>query len=63
MLSSQPQGGFVTRKPTPDISVADRSVQGDGFFSFLFQPNPDPQPGNTRQRGGQPYPQGQQGLW
>jgi hypothetical protein len=63
VLNNQPQGGFVTRKPTADILVADRSVQGDGFFGFFFQPNPDPQPANTRRRGGQPYPQRQQGLW
>jgi hypothetical protein len=63
VLSNQPQGGFVTRKPTADILVADRSVQGDGFFGFFFQPNPAPQPANTRRRGGQPYRQGQQGWW
>jgi hypothetical protein len=57
-----PQGGFVTRKPTVDV-VASRSVQGDGFFGFFFQPNPQPQPANVRQRGGKPHPQGQQGFW
>jgi hypothetical protein len=57
-----PQGGFVTRKPTVDI-LASRSVQGDGFFGFFFQPNPDTQPGNARQRGGQSYRQRQQGWW
>jgi hypothetical protein len=62
VLNNQPQGGFVTRKPTVDI-VASRSVQGDGFFGFFFQPNPQPQPANARQRGGQPYPQRQQGFW
>jgi hypothetical protein len=62
VLNNQPQGGFVTRKPTVDI-VASRSVQGDGFFGFFFQPNPEPQPANARQRGGQPTPQRQQGLW
>src|ERR1700681_2389736 len=45
VLSNQPQGGFITRKPTVDI-VASRSVQGDGFFGFFFQPNPQPQPAN-----------------
>src|SRR5450631_2183387 len=60
VLNNQPQGGFVTRKPTVDI-IASRSVQGDGFFGFFFQPNPDTQPGNARQRGGQPYRQRQQG--
>ena len=60
VLNNQPQGGFVTRKPTPDIQIAGRN---DDFFGFLFQPNPEPQPGNTRRRGGQPYRQGQQGWW
>jgi hypothetical protein len=71
VLSNQPQGGFITRKPTPapDILVADRSVQGNGFFGFFFQPNPAPQPANAPRRGGQPYfqgqpyPQRQQGWW
>jgi hypothetical protein len=61
VLNNQPQGGFVTRKPTADIRVASRN--GDDFFGFFFQRNPDPQPGNTRQRGGQPYRQRQQGWW
>lgn len=61
VLSNQPQGGFITRKPTADILVADRSVQGDGFFGFFFQRNPEPQPVNPRRRGGQPYWQGQHG--
>jgi hypothetical protein len=56
-----PQGGFVTRRPTVDI-VFSRSVQGDGFFGFFFQPNPQPQPANARQRGGQSYPPRQQGF-
>jgi hypothetical protein len=53
VLSNQPQGGFITRKPTPAIDV----VAGrDDFFGFFFQRNPDPQPVDTRRRGGQPYP-------
>jgi len=64
VLNNQPQGGFVTRKPTADIRVVDRN---DDFFGFFFQRNPDPQPGNARRRGGQsypqPYPQRQQGFW
>jgi hypothetical protein len=61
VLSNQPQGGFVTRQPTADIRVADRN--GDDFFGFFFQRNPEPQPGNTRQRGGQYYRQRQPGWW
>ena len=58
VLSNQPQGGFVTRKPTADIGVANR---GDDFFGFMFQRNPDSR--NTGPRGGQYYRQGQQGWW
>ena len=40
VLSSQPQGGFVTRKPTPDVVVADQNFWGDnGGFGFFFQRN------------------------
>ena len=59
VLSHQPQGGFVTRRPT--TVVATRNVrEDDGFFSF-FQSSWDPQPANPRQRGGQPYRPVQQG--
>jgi hypothetical protein len=72
VLNNQPQGGFVTRKPTP-VLVADRNVRSDdGFFSFFSPPrDPEPQPVNTRRRGGgqyqyyqpaQPQPV-QRGLW
>jgi hypothetical protein len=55
VLSNQPQGGFITRKPTVDVLVAsDASNDGWGFF---FGRSPEPQPVNPRQRGGQ---QGQQ---
>lgn len=36
VLSNQPQGGFITRKPTNNIFVADRD---DGFFGFFSQRN------------------------
>ncbi len=70
VLSNQPQGGFITRKPTP-VLVADRNVRDDGFFSFFSpQREPEPQPVNTRRRGAQyqyyqpaqPQPV-QRGLW
>ena len=53
VLSNQPQGGFITRKPTPavDVSVASGSFWGDGGFGSWFQRAPDPPPGNTRRRG------------
>ena len=58
VLSNQPQGGFVTRKPTPDIRVAN---PGDDFFGFMFQRNPDPR--DSRQRSDRYYRQGQQRWW
>jgi hypothetical protein len=53
VLSNQPQGGFITRKPTANVEVA--SGGGGDFFGFLFQRNPEPQPANMRRRGGQIY--------
>jgi lipoprotein-anchoring transpeptidase ErfK/SrfK len=57
VLSNQPQGGFVTRKPTPDIGFANR---GDDFFGFMFQRNPDR---DSRLRSDRYYRQGQQRWW
>ena len=54
VLSNQPQGGFITRKPTADVLVA--SDDGFGFGSF-FQRSWDSQTGDTRRRGGQIYQQ------
>ena len=54
VLNNQPQGGFVTRRPTVEIPVA--SGWGDGGFGFpFFQRSwePQPQPGYIRRRGGQ----------
>lgn len=54
VLSDQPQGGFITRKPTPTY-VAEGSTWGGEGFGFFWQPQPQPQ-ANPRQRGGgQPY--------
>jgi hypothetical protein len=63
VLSNQPQGGFVTRRPTADVLVASDNSWGDNGFGFFFQRNPDPQTGNTRRRGGQYYRPVQQGWW
>ncbi|MFB9268521.1 L,D-transpeptidase [Bradyrhizobium erythrophlei] len=64
VLNNQPQGGFVTRRPTADVTVASRDGWGeDGFGSFFqpnwgFQPvNPPPPPRRSRQI----YPQVQPG--
>ena len=62
VLSDQPQGGFITRKPTPAPEMADSSTWGGDGFGF-FQPwNPQPQTDNPRQRGGQPNYRAQQGY-
>jgi hypothetical protein len=65
VLNNQPQGGFITRQPTPpvDVNVASGNSWGDGGFGFFFQHNPDPQPATTRQRGGQYYRPVQRGWW
>jgi hypothetical protein len=62
VLSNQPQGGFITRKPTVNVEVASGNFWGnDGFFFFQRNPNPqpgsnpNPQPGNMRRGGGQYY--------
>lgn len=63
VLSKQPQGGFVTRKPTvvaPSVSVKSWD-NGGGFFGLFGQSSPKPQTGDTRQRNG--YRQVQPGWW
>jgi hypothetical protein len=50
VLSNQPQGGFITRKPTYDVLVASDRGRGDDGFSF-FQRNWDFQTRSTRGRG------------
>src|SRR5258706_265297 len=63
VLNNQPQGGFVTRRPTVDVPIASGNSWGDGGFGFFFQRNPDPQTGDTRRGGGQYYHRMQQGWW
>ena len=71
VLKDQPQGGFITRKPTVDVRVANGNYGADdGFGSFFqrsWQPQPPQQPGNPRRRGGQVYqqvqPQPQPQMW
>ncbi|HMM90701.1 L,D-transpeptidase [Bradyrhizobium sp.] len=62
VLSNQPQGGFITRKPTPpDMLVA--GPNDDGFGSF-FQPAwNSQQPVYTRRRSGQDFQPFQQPRW
>jgi hypothetical protein len=65
VLNNQPQGGFITRKPTAPMAVAsdDGWDNGLGFFFQQRSPNPQPQV-YTRRRGGQYYYyQPQQGYY
>ena len=39
VLNNQPQGGFMTRKPTADVAVGSDNYWGDDGFGSLFQPN------------------------
>jgi hypothetical protein len=55
VLNNQPQGGFVTRRPTPVVNVASGNVEDDGFGSFFqrgwgAQPVQPPQPVNPQRR-------------
>ena len=71
VLSHQPQGGFITRKPTPPVMVADRNDGwDDNFFGGMFGRDPEPpmDPRQRRRGGGrayypQPQPQPQWGGW
>jgi L,D-transpeptidase catalytic domain len=63
VLNNQPQGGFITRKPTVNIEVA--SDAGFGFGSF-FQGSWDSQGnrlGDPRRRGGPIYQQAPPGYY
>src|ERR1035441_1275225 len=60
VLSNQPQGGFITRKPTTDVLVASDDFRSDTGF-FFSRGNWNFQTGNTRRRGD--YHRVQQGRW
>jgi hypothetical protein len=63
VLSDQPQGGFVTRKPTVGVNVASGNGWDDGFGTF-FQRNSGYQTGYARRGGGQYYYRPvQRGWW
>src|SRR4029077_2653958 len=47
VLSNQPQGGFITRRPTVDVPFGSGDEWGDGGFSFFFQRNWNPQSGDA----------------
>jgi hypothetical protein len=66
VLSDQPQGGFITRKPSEVLMADDNgwgygNRQDDDGFGVFFQRNPNPQPRNTRRGGGQFFPSVQRG--
>jgi hypothetical protein len=71
VLSNQPQGGFITRRPSTDALVESDNVRDDdGFGSSFhrnwesqtgFQRNWNSQTGNARRPGGQNYHWMQQG--
>jgi lipoprotein-anchoring transpeptidase ErfK/SrfK len=66
VLNNQPQGGFVTRRPTVptvDVNVASGNGWDDGGFGFFFQRNPAPQTSDPRRGGGQYYRPVQRGWW
>jgi hypothetical protein len=66
VLNNQPQGGFITRRPTPpDMLIANSNSWSESpIFGGFFQPDPPPQPANARRRGGQYYyPDGQPGYY
>jgi hypothetical protein len=61
VLSNQPQGGFITRKPTVNVEVA-----SDAGFGSFFQGNWDSQGnrlGDPRRRSGPTYQQVQPGYY
>jgi hypothetical protein len=62
VLNNQPQGGFVTRRPSVDVPIASGNGWGNNGFGFFFQPNWNSQSGNTRPRAGQ-YNQPMQQRW
>jgi hypothetical protein len=60
VLNDQPQGGFVTRRPT--VVASDNDWGNNGFGSF-FQRNWNSQPSYTRPRANQYYQPMQPRWW
>jgi len=61
VLSNQPQGGFITRKPTVNIPVAASNSWDNDGFGFFGKRSPDRQTGYARRRDR--YDQAQKGWW
>jgi len=60
VLSNQPQGGFITRRPSTDVNFAGDDFRSDAGFSF-FQGNWGAQTGYTPRRGD--YYRMRRGWW
>ncbi len=68
VLSNQPQGGFITRRPTvSNVPMASRDAGDDDGFGLFSQRGWETQTSYPRRRGdpfgGQFFPQVQQGSW
>jgi hypothetical protein len=76
VLSNQPQGGFLMRRPTVDVHVASGmrwptvdvrvasgNYWGNEGFGFFFQRNWNSEPANMRPRASQYYQPMQQRWW
>ena len=50
VLSNQPQGGFITRRPTPPDDLVAGPGPQEGFNPFFLFQRRDPEPDNTRRR-------------
>ena len=57
VLSKQPQGGFITRKPTVEVPVARNKPWGDSVFGSF-----DDEPSDNTRRRSRNYP-AQKGWW
>jgi hypothetical protein len=55
VLSNQPQGGFITRRPSTDALIASDDFRDDNGFGF-FQRSWGSPAGNVRRQGNQAYP-------
>jgi hypothetical protein len=62
VLSNQPQGGFITRKPSTESLIASDDWDNDGF-GFFFERNGNSIRGNTRPRAGRYRQPMQQDWW
>jgi hypothetical protein len=66
VLNNQPQGGFITRRPSVDVVASGDAFDDGGFGSFFqrgFNPQPQPQPVYPPRRGGYYYQPMQRSWW